>query len=712
MSRKFVLVAAVIATLALPGGTALAADVPLDLEPGATLHYSGPIGVANLYWSTSWDATERSNLNAATGRLASSDYAAKLAQYGVPGFTWKGEGTADPLCPSAQPTVSTVRIAAFLVCEEALGRVPAAGGTPWDFSTATMIYNVIVPNTTTVFQLPFGLGPQSCVPGGFGGFHFYTPSGPRFTGFASPFQPIFLPIGRPILFTIIPRACVTRAEDLLPIISHELVEASTDPVPIALPPIATPVAGPQYWIDESNAPFLGRNNPLNWPTLLSKGEAGDVCTALYLADNPATLRQRVQAEFSHVPYAGTRVGAYWSNADHACVVGPNRLVWARFRSTGSNGPTDVSVNGGSPQALPHDELVYAGMPYKFSNVDPPGRRHVYFGDCEGNVPFPGTTDAAATKLLECAAVLQDQVTFTATGLDGKPWRVWFNGIPHDGPVSTWFADGNPFPFTFEDVPGCTFTGATPASPVYVSGGPVTVTGNYNCAQPPLPPCSTYADAVRWTHPTAYWRLGDTGPTARDSGPFGLDGTYEPGVLTGVPGGIRGDLDTAAAFSGSGVVVPSYFGLDLTGNAVSVEVWAKGGPQAPYAYLVSKSDYHGTYGYSLYAGQNATLRFFFGNGSSRITDEANFVWDGNWHHIVGVYDGSSVKLYVDSALVANTPASGSIASSFGTPLTIGRWQGGGFAFAGTLDEVAVYDHALTADQIRVHYAVGTGGWGCA
>ena len=182
----------------------------------------------------------------------------------------------------------------------------------------------------------------------------------------------------------------------------------------------------------------------------------------------------------------------------------------------------------------------------------------------------------------------------------------------------------------------------------------------------------------------------------------MDGSYEPGVTEGVPGAIVNDADTAAEFSGSGVFVPSYFGLDLVGNAVSIEVWAKGGPQTPFAYLVSKSDWNGTIGYSLYAGVNGTLRFFVGTGTLQITDEAGFTWDGAWHHIVGVYDGSTVNLYVDKVLVASTPASGDIASSFGTPLTIGRFNGGGFTFAGDLDEVAVYNYALTSDQIHHHY----------
>ncbi len=675
MLRKlgFTLLLLVLAGL-LPAATRADAAL-LDMEAGLPLAYPGPIGVFNLYWKTSWDQTQMSTVDNNTRAVFTSDYAVKAAQYGVPGFSWAGSRLALGLCPQAKSLVQIQDIAAFVICEESLGGVPAEGGAVGNFGSATMIYNVIVPAGTTV-QLPDGS--QSCTPGGFGGFHYFTPSGPRLFPLAPP--------GRPILFTVIPAAC---AGGFLPIISHEVVEAATDPVPLP----------PTYWIDDSSSPNIGgRFNPANWSSLLKKGEAGDICSALYVGEG--SLRERAQAAFSHAPYVGTDVGAFWSNADHACVVGTSRLVWAEFRSSGPNGPTSVTVDGTS-YSLPHDQLLFHDATYQFTNPPPgAGRRYRFFGDCSGTVTFPGTVDAAAARSLACGAVLQDEVSFTASGLSGQAWQVWFNGIPHDGPTSTWVDDGTSFPFLYADVAGCTFTGASSPSPLIVTA-PVTVTGNYNCPPPPPPPPVTYADVIRGDGPVAYWRLGDNGPTAKDSGPYGLDGSYEPGVTEGVAGAVVNDPDTADEFAGGGVAMPSYFGLDILGP-LSVEVWAKGGPQQPYAYLVSKSDWSGTFGYSLYAGVNGTLRFFVGTGSSQITDEVGFAWDGQWHHIVGVYDGSTVRLYVDKALIASTPASGTIASSFGTPLTLGRFNGGGFTFAGDLDEVAIYDHALTTDQIHHHY----------
>lgn len=658
----------------LASGSALAATARLDLEPpvGAPLAYVGPIGVYNLYWSSAWGAAERASTDSDTRAIVESDYAAKAAQYGVPGFRWAGSGFALGACPRAGATATTLDVMALLVCEDLLSAIPTPGGTPWDFGTATMIYNVIVPDTTTVQLFP--LGQIAC--SAFAGYHFATPSALRFFPARG--------AGRPILFTVIPTKCA-HPNGLVPIISHELIEAATDPMPT------------RYWIDESSMPnpAAGRSNIANALALLSKGEAGDICSAL----------------FGVVPYAGTKVGAYWSNSDHACVVGTKRVVHSEFHSTGPNGPYRLDLNGVSSAANFKGPLL-EGTYYKFSNEYPGTEyQYVYRGDCEGTVTFPtGNVTADASASHSCGAKIQDLIRFDARGIpSGATWQVTVAGVVHNG-YTTVFADyGMSVTFAFGEIPGCTLTGTSTPSP-YVVTNPTTITATYECAPPP-PPASTYPQVILGDSPVAYWRLGDSGSTAHDSGPSGFDGSYEPGVTQGVPGAIRNDPDTAAQFGSGGVVMPDSAGLDIQGY-LSVEVWAKGGPQAPYAYLVSKSDWSGTIGYSLYTGPNGTLRFFVGTGSAEITAESGFVWDDQWHHIVGVFfptDGGSVTLYVDKELIGWGAASGyPISSSLGTPLTLGRFNGGGFPFTGSLDEVAMYDHVLSYDEIHHHYNQGVFG----
>jgi RHS repeat-associated protein len=103
-----------------------------------------------------------------------------------------------------------------------------------------------------------------------------------------------------------------------------------------------------------------------------------------------------------------------------------------------------------------------------------------------------------------------------------------------------------------------------------------------------------------------------------------------------------------------------------------------------------------------------IRFLVVNDSgmtSSITGSAT-INDGTWHHIVGVRDGSTFKLYVDGKLDASgtkTPGTVSLNTS-----SIGARKRSGVTgyFTGSIDEVALYPSALTANQINAHYQTGT------
>lgn len=74
----------------------------------------------------------------------------------------------------------------------------------------------------------------------------------------------------------------------------------------------------------------------------------------------------------------------------------------------------------------------------------------------------------------------------------------------------------------------------------------------------------------------------------------------------------------------------------------------------------------------------------------------------WHHLVGVYDGSNVSLYVDGVLAARTAASGYLVADSNN-LAIGTLDGNALAsFNGVIDEVQIYGVGLTASQVQSVY----------
>jgi len=80
---------------------------------------------------------------------------------------------------------------------------------------------------------------------------------------------------------------------------------------------------------------------------------------------------------------------------------------------------------------------------------------------------------------------------------------------------------------------------------------------------------------------------------------------------------------------------------------------------------------------------------------------------SWIHLVGTYDGANWKLYRNGALVA-TQASpvGALAVSDADWAVGSTGNGWGDPFAGLVDEVAIYDYALSANQVAGHYRAGT------
>jgi hypothetical protein len=79
--------------------------------------------------------------------------------------------------------------------------------------------------------------------------------------------------------------------------------------------------------------------------------------------------------------------------------------------------------------------------------------------------------------------------------------------------------------------------------------------------------------------------------------------------------------------------------------------------------------------------------------------------GSWSHIVGSYDGATLRLYVNGA-AAGAAAVGTLASGSG-PAFIGHLgaEGGSpgiYPFSGSIDEVALYGSALSASRVLAHF----------
>jgi Concanavalin A-like lectin/glucanases superfamily len=225
----------------------------------------------------------------------------------------------------------------------------------------------------------------------------------------------------------------------------------------------------------------------------------------------------------------------------------------------------------------------------------------------------------------------------------------------------------------------------------------------------------YATAVMTSAPVAYYRLDDNGTTLADATTNHLNGTYGSSVTHHATGLVTGTSDYAASFGGSAAssttiaTVAQSSTLQPT-SAVTVEAWIKE-TTAPSGFVdvVSYGDQHGQ-GYSLQVSNTNHAAFWLdlSGGATVFAGGATALSTGTVYHIVGTYDGTTAKIYVNGSLDGSTAQSGTISySGIGTyGLSIGGGQNTGRnTLAGTVDEVAVYSSALSSTAVTTHYNAG-------
>jgi hypothetical protein len=85
--------------------------------------------------------------------------------------------------------------------------------------------------------------------------------------------------------------------------------------------------------------------------------------------------------------------------------------------------------------------------------------------------------------------------------------------------------------------------------------------------------------------------------------------------------------------------------------------------------------------------------------SRVNADFDFAYnDGEWHHAVGLYDGSKLEIFIDGNLLGSLPRTGQTKST-NHSLYIGKYSGTDWFFNGSLDEVYVYNRALNIQEIN-------------
>jgi hypothetical protein len=190
--------------------------------------------------------------------------------------------------------------------------------------------------------------------------------------------------------------------------------------------------------------------------------------------------------------------------------------------------------------------------------------------------------------------------------------------------------------------------------------------------------------------------GDSGDVALDHSGFGNDATFfgNPQWTDGVHDG------QGLAFDGATWgEVPDDSSLDITG-ALTMSAWAlvnPGGEATQSAMEKGSAWKEGEYNLAaLYAG-GTLLQARDLPAACADTNVGPSIQDATWHYLAGTLDGAEIKLYVDGVLSASMACTGDLLTN-DDPLYIGARGGTGRFLNGALDELRVYDYALSEAQI--------------
>lgn len=278
--------------------------------------------------------------------------------------------------------------------------------------------------------------------------------------------------------------------------------------------------------------------------------------------------------------------------------------------------------------------------------------------------------------------------------------------------TTWSPDGEIVDLEFKDNINAW---ASVNGNIESTAGSKTVTASWSAgtrsaivtlALKPAAAAANYRSTIMADSPVAYYRLGESSGTTASDETGSYDATYTNSPTLGEAGAISGDSNTSVLLA-SNEYAEIDSNLSITAYPFTLEAWVKtsASSQQSAVCLADKSKTNAW----IFIGTSSSGKAVVGRRNTthytnQSTANAN---DNEWHHIVATFTNSSTfELYLDGDAQSATGSSVTIPSIDRASIgRIGESVPANY-FNGTVDEVAVYDTALSASTIAAHYTAGT------
>ena len=211
---------------------------------------------------------------------------------------------------------------------------------------------------------------------------------------------------------------------------------------------------------------------------------------------------------------------------------------------------------------------------------------------------------------------------------------------------------------------------------------------------------------------AEWRFDEeSGSVLADSSGNGNDGVIHGATW------VEGEYGTALSFDGVDdyVVIPTDSGINPIDGSWTVEAWITVPtiPPSDHNYpIMAKHDGDMDNGYALLVSYDGNVHYMVDHYKGPVYKAIGTISTNSWYHVTGVLDKSTnnLNMFVNGFQTGSTSISGLGTINPSNPLWIGRYHRGSRSryeyFNGIIDEIRIYNRALTAEEIKAEYEQGT------
>ncbi|OGI25653.1 MAG: hypothetical protein A3J76_01600 [Candidatus Moranbacteria bacterium RBG_13_45_13] len=204
-------------------------------------------------------------------------------------------------------------------------------------------------------------------------------------------------------------------------------------------------------------------------------------------------------------------------------------------------------------------------------------------------------------------------------------------------------------------------------------------------------------------PVGWWKMDEgEGDKAYDS-----SGNANTGTLTSMDppnDWVTGKFGKALDFDGGNDYVNIPSNSAYNSYPLSVSAWVKFGTQGSQRGVVNKYVGASYNGYQLFVSSGDICAWYYKDASNYIGSgetcpiQVSGYNDNNWHHVSFVVDSSGGKIYVDGIFKNSLGWTGSPgACTTSQNVWIGQYDA--LRYTGQIDDVRIFNYALTAEQIR-------------